>query len=159
MLRRAGSPMTARETAEALIADKAPQATRKQATDLQAAILAAMRKRNGGMVFGEGAPARWQLKEGRQLRRPYYLASTNGVKVCASHRSTMAERRTESYLPSLKNTEYTNRLDCSEAPLLRQIIHGADEIGLAAIGPATSSGSAIFSIAAAFFSSGMTAEM
>ena len=63
VMRRAGTPMTAREIAEALIAGKAPQATRKQAIDLQAAILAAMRKRNGGTVVGEGAPARWRLKE------------------------------------------------------------------------------------------------
>ena len=63
VMRRAGTPMTAREIAEALIAGKAPQATRKQAIDLQVAILAAMRKRNGGTVVGEGAPARWRLKE------------------------------------------------------------------------------------------------
>jgi hypothetical protein len=61
VLRRAAVPMTAREIAEALIADKAPQATRKQALDLQPAILVALR--NGGMVVGEGAPARWRLKE------------------------------------------------------------------------------------------------
>ena len=60
VLRRAGSPMTARGIAEALIADKA---TRKHAVDLQTAILVALRKRNGGMVVGEGAPARWRLKE------------------------------------------------------------------------------------------------
>jgi hypothetical protein len=54
--------MTAREIADALIADKAPQATRKQAIDLQAAILAAMRKRDGEMVISEGAPARWRLR-------------------------------------------------------------------------------------------------
>ena len=47
VLRRAGTPMTAREIADALVADKAPQATRKQAIDLQAAILAALRKRDG----------------------------------------------------------------------------------------------------------------
>jgi hypothetical protein len=63
VMRRAGTPMTAREIADTLIADKAPQATRKQAIDLQAAILAALRKRNGGSVVGEGAPARWKLKE------------------------------------------------------------------------------------------------
>jgi hypothetical protein len=63
VLRRATAPMTAREIADALVADKAPQATRKQATDLQAAILAALRKRNGATVVGEGAPARWRLKE------------------------------------------------------------------------------------------------
>ena len=54
--------MTARQIADTLIAGKAPQATRKQATDLQAAILVALRKRNGGVVVGAGAPARWQLK-------------------------------------------------------------------------------------------------
>jgi hypothetical protein len=43
------------------MADKAPQATRKQAEDLQAAILVVLR--NGGMVVGEGAPGRWRLKE------------------------------------------------------------------------------------------------
>jgi hypothetical protein len=59
VLRRAGTPMTAREIAAALIADKVPQATRKQAIDLQAAILAALRKRKGGIVVGAGAPARW----------------------------------------------------------------------------------------------------
>jgi hypothetical protein len=51
--------MTAHQIADALISDKAPQATHKQAIDLQAAILAVLRKRNGGMVIGEGAPARW----------------------------------------------------------------------------------------------------
>jgi hypothetical protein len=54
--------VTAREIADALVADKAPEATRKQAIDLQAAILVALRKRNGGMVVGEGAPARWRLE-------------------------------------------------------------------------------------------------
>ena len=63
VMRRAQAPMTAREIAEALIAGKALQATRKQAIDLQAAILVALRKRNGGAVIGEGAPARWRLKE------------------------------------------------------------------------------------------------
>jgi hypothetical protein len=55
--------MTAREIAEALMADKAVPATRKQFTDLQAAVLAALRKRHGGAVVGEGVPARWNLKE------------------------------------------------------------------------------------------------
>ena len=62
VLRRAQAPMTAREVAEALIAGKAVPATRKQAIDLQAAILAALRKRNGGTVTGEGAPAQWSLR-------------------------------------------------------------------------------------------------
>jgi hypothetical protein len=61
VLRRAEAPMTAREIADALIADKAPQATRKQAADLQAAILAALRKRSGEIVVGQGAPTRWGL--------------------------------------------------------------------------------------------------
>src|SRR3982074_2230555 len=43
-----------------------PQATRKQAMDLQAANLAALRRRGGQTVVSEGAPARWRLKEGRQ---------------------------------------------------------------------------------------------
>jgi hypothetical protein len=43
-----------------------PQATRKQAMDLQAANLAALRRRDGQTVVSEGAPARWRLKEGRQ---------------------------------------------------------------------------------------------
>jgi hypothetical protein len=62
VLRRAGSPMTPREIASALIADKAAPATRKQFVDLQAAIHAALRKRDGVTVVGEGAPARWRLK-------------------------------------------------------------------------------------------------
>jgi hypothetical protein len=61
VLRRAEAPMTAREIAESLIAGKALQATRKQAIDLQAAILVALRKRGGGAVVGEGAPERWSL--------------------------------------------------------------------------------------------------
>jgi pilus assembly protein Flp/PilA len=61
VLRRAGEPMTARQIADALIADQAPQATRKQAIDLQATILAALRKRDGVTVVGIGAPARWKL--------------------------------------------------------------------------------------------------
>jgi hypothetical protein len=64
VLRRATGPMTAREIAEALIAGKAAQATRKQAVDLQAAILVALRKRKGVTVIGEGAPA-LAFKRGR----------------------------------------------------------------------------------------------
>jgi hypothetical protein len=40
-----------------------PQATGKQAIDLQAAILAALRKRNGEAVIGEGAPVPGCLKD------------------------------------------------------------------------------------------------
>jgi hypothetical protein len=61
VLRRSTAPMTAREIAEALIAGKAAPATRKQFVDLQAAVLAALRKRDGVTVISEGAPARWRL--------------------------------------------------------------------------------------------------
>jgi hypothetical protein len=64
VMRRAGVPMTAREITDALIAHKAPTATRKQAIDIQAAILASMRKRDGGSVVSEGSPARWRLTGG-----------------------------------------------------------------------------------------------
>jgi hypothetical protein len=64
VMRRAGVPMTAREITDALIAEKAPTATRKQAIDIQAAILASMRKRDGGSVAGEGSPTRWRLTGG-----------------------------------------------------------------------------------------------
>jgi hypothetical protein len=60
-MRRPGVPMTAREITGALIADKAPTATRKQAIDIEAAILAALRKRDGETVIGEGSPTRWTL--------------------------------------------------------------------------------------------------
>jgi hypothetical protein len=60
-LRRAAGPMTADDTV-ALLAGKTPAATRKQENNLQAAILTALRVRNGKSVIGEGAPARWQLK-------------------------------------------------------------------------------------------------
>jgi hypothetical protein len=53
VLRRAGTSMTAREIADALVADKAPEAMRKQAIDLQAAILSALRRRDGAVVIGE----------------------------------------------------------------------------------------------------------
>jgi surface antigen len=48
------------------LAGKTPEATRKQENNLQAAILAALRKRDGGAVVGEGSPAKWQLKEAAQ---------------------------------------------------------------------------------------------
>jgi hypothetical protein len=62
-LRRAGVPMTTREIADTLLVGKKPEATRNQAMVLQAAILAILRRRNGAAVVGEGAPARWKLKE------------------------------------------------------------------------------------------------
>ena len=63
VLRRAASPMTAREISDALLAGKTPTATRKQEEALQAALLAALRVRNGKTVVGDGSPARWHLKE------------------------------------------------------------------------------------------------
>src|SRR5258708_1325970 len=64
-LRRAQAPMTADDICKALLVGKRPQPTRKHEETLQAAILAALRKRNGGTVIGEGAPARWRLKGDR----------------------------------------------------------------------------------------------
>jgi hypothetical protein len=63
VMRRAGRPMTAREITDAVLEGKAPEPTRKQAMDVQAARLAALRKRDGKNVAGEGSPARWKLKE------------------------------------------------------------------------------------------------
>jgi hypothetical protein len=62
VLRRATGPMTPREIATALIADKAAPATRKQFMDLTAAIHAALRKRDGVTVVSEGSPAKWRLQ-------------------------------------------------------------------------------------------------
>jgi hypothetical protein len=61
--RRATSPMTPREIAEALIADKAAPPTRKQFTELAAAIHAALRKPDGVTVVSKGPPAKWRLKK------------------------------------------------------------------------------------------------
>jgi hypothetical protein len=55
--------MMPREIATALIAGEAVPATRKQFVDLTAAIHAALRKRDGVTVVGDGSPARWRLKE------------------------------------------------------------------------------------------------
>ncbi len=63
VMRRAGTPMTAHEITDALIAGKVPEPTRKQEANLQAAILAALRKRDGETVVGEGAPAKWVLRD------------------------------------------------------------------------------------------------
>jgi hypothetical protein len=63
VLRREGRPMTTREIADILLADKTPKATRAQAVGVQGYILHAMRRRNGVTVAGEGMPTRWRLKE------------------------------------------------------------------------------------------------
>jgi hypothetical protein len=49
----------------------------QQAIDLQQAVYAALRKRDGAMVVGEGAPARWsspwpQTNPGRYQRLRYF---------------------------------------------------------------------------------------
>jgi hypothetical protein len=62
-LRKASGPMTADDICRALLAGKTPAATRKQENNLQAAILAALRKRKGGTVMGGGFPQRWRLSE------------------------------------------------------------------------------------------------
>jgi hypothetical protein len=61
-LRRAERPMTADDICKALLAGKSPEPTRKQENNLQAAILAALRIRNGKSVLGEGSPAKWRLE-------------------------------------------------------------------------------------------------
>lgn len=60
-LRTASSPTTARQISDALLAGKTPVPSRKQEEAIQAAILAALRGRNGKAVVSEGAPARWSL--------------------------------------------------------------------------------------------------
>jgi hypothetical protein len=47
--------MTADDICKVLLAGKSTEATRKQENNLQAAILAALRKRDGGAVIGEGS--------------------------------------------------------------------------------------------------------
>jgi hypothetical protein len=49
--------------AGALLVGKKPEATRHQAMVLQAAILAALRARNGTAVAGDGPRGEWRLKE------------------------------------------------------------------------------------------------
>jgi hypothetical protein len=61
-LRRSPRPMTTREIADALLTGKSPEPTRKQAINLQHAILAALRKRNGRTVIGDGPRGKWCLK-------------------------------------------------------------------------------------------------
>jgi len=61
VLRRAASPLTARQITDALLAGKTPMATRKQEAAMQAALLAALRVRNGKTVVGEGIPTKWKI--------------------------------------------------------------------------------------------------
>jgi hypothetical protein len=50
-----------------ILRGKAVPATRKQFVDLQAAVLAGRRKRDGATVLGQGVPTRWKLKEAADL--------------------------------------------------------------------------------------------
>jgi len=65
VLRRSGVPMTAREIMLAVLDGKIPVPSRKQENDVQAAILAALRKHDGhGVVnVGEGKPTRWKISD------------------------------------------------------------------------------------------------
>jgi hypothetical protein len=56
LLRRAKRPTTADDICKALSVGKTPEVTRKQENNLQAAILAALPKRDGEAVVGEGSP-------------------------------------------------------------------------------------------------------
>ena len=62
-LRRSSVPMATREITTALLAGKKPEASRHQATVLQAAVWAVLRKRSGTAVIGDGPRGKWRLKE------------------------------------------------------------------------------------------------
>jgi hypothetical protein len=62
-LRKATGPMTADDICKALLVGRTLRATRKQENNLQAAVLAALRKRKDAAVIAEGFPQRWRLKE------------------------------------------------------------------------------------------------
>ena len=77
-------------------------------------------------------------------------SNSSGEKICDSQLSMIAAGRTELSFLSLKNTEYIGRPAFASDLLRKQTNQGADETGLAAIGPATSSGATSFSCSAAF---------
>ncbi len=63
-LRRSPVSMTTRQITDALLAGKDPKATRLQLMTLQAAVLAVLRKRDGGAVTGgDTVPQQWRLQE------------------------------------------------------------------------------------------------
>jgi hypothetical protein len=66
-LRRAERAMTADDICKALLVGKSPEPSRKQENNLQAAILAALRKRDGKTVIGDGVPASWILLESHRV--------------------------------------------------------------------------------------------
>jgi len=65
VLRRATAPDDSAGNCRRPDGRQGPSDHAQAAIDLQAAILSALRKRNGGMVVGKGAPARWKLKASR----------------------------------------------------------------------------------------------
>jgi transposase len=78
VLRRAGTPMTAREITDALIANKAPQATRKQAIDLQAAIFLDNARYHHAKIVRE-----WLAQPGRRIKLhfiPPYCPHLNPIE-------------------------------------------------------------------------------
>jgi hypothetical protein len=64
-LRTATGPMTADDICKALLVGKTPEPTKAQESNLQAAILAALRKRDGDGIekVGDTVPAKWALKK------------------------------------------------------------------------------------------------
>ena len=63
-LRRSPVRMTTRQIADALLVGKLSAASRHQTMVLQAAVLAILRRRDGGAVVGgDTVPQHWQLKE------------------------------------------------------------------------------------------------
>jgi hypothetical protein len=63
--RVATAPMTARDITDKLLEGKTPAPTRKQAVNIQPAVLSARRNHadKGVERVGEAFPARWKLKE------------------------------------------------------------------------------------------------
>lgn len=66
VLRRSPEPMTADAVCAALLQGKKPPPSRTQANNLEAAILAGLRKHEGQGVekAGEGRPQRWRISGG-----------------------------------------------------------------------------------------------
>jgi hypothetical protein len=71
IMRRTAEPLTVRQIVDRLLAAKGIASPRTdQVRGMQSAILASLQHRKGkGLIVGEGAPARWRLKEA--ANRPY----------------------------------------------------------------------------------------
>jgi hypothetical protein len=92
------APLTAREIAQALTADKATQATRKQAIDQPGSIFSALRKRNGGMVLARWSLAGPDMKEATEapppLNAPSFLSLPgNGRRTFTSKAVSSAQKK------------------------------------------------------------------